>query len=70
MEVSQHPGKAEDSPGHRWAGIFGTGVAIITLTLPVVMIAVSTPADDNLRPTSTTIYQPDRTQKFEPYPME
>ena len=70
MEVSQHPGKAEDSPGHRWAGILGTGVAIITLTLPVVMIAVSAPPEDSLRPASTTIYQPDRAQKFKPYPME
>ena len=70
MELSQHPGKSEDSPGHRWAGILGTGIAIITLTLPVVMIAVSTPADDNLSPTSTKIYQPYQTQKFKPYPME
>ena len=70
MEVSQHPGKAEDSPGHRWAGILGTGVAIITLTLPAVMIAVSAAPEDNLRPAPTTIYQSERTQKFEPYPME
>ena len=70
MEVSQHPGKAEDSPGHRWAGILGTAVAIITLILPVVMIAVSASPEDNLRPAPTTIYRPYQTQKFEPYPME
>ncbi|MCC0176478.1 hypothetical protein I4641_05735 [Waterburya agarophytonicola K14] len=50
MEVSQRPGKAEDSPGHRWAGILGTGVAVVTLTLPIVMIASYSPFDSNAQP--------------------
>ena len=51
MEVSQRPGKAEDSPGHRWAGILGTGVAVVTLTLPIFMIASYSPSGSNAQPT-------------------
>ena len=58
MEVSQRPGKAEDSPGHRWAGILGTGVAVVTLTLPILMIATYTPFSSNAQPVPKTIYQP------------
>ena len=55
MEVSQRPGKAEDSPGHRWAGILGTGVAVITLTLPIVMIASYSPFESNAQPITEEI---------------
>ena len=55
MEVSQRPGKAEDSPGHRWAGILGTGVAVITLTLPIVMIASYSPFESNAQPVNEEI---------------
>lgn len=70
MELSQYPGKAEDSPGHRWAGILGTGVAIVTLTLPIVMIASFTPPDSKDRPAPTTIYRSYQSQNTQPYPME
>ena len=50
MEISQRPGKAEDSPGHRWAGILGTGVAVVTLTLPIFMIASYSPFESNAQP--------------------
>ncbi len=57
MEVSQRPGKVEEPPGHRWAGILGTGVAVVTLTLPLVMIASNSPFRSNAQPAPTTIYQ-------------
>ncbi|MDJ0593186.1 MAG: hypothetical protein QNJ72_24900 [Pleurocapsa sp. MO_226.B13] len=57
MEVSQRPGKAEDSPGHRWAGILGTGVAVVTLTVPIVMIASSSPIGSNAQPVPPRINQ-------------
>ncbi len=57
MEVSQRPGKAEDSPGHRWAGILGTGVAVVTLTLPIIMIASYSPFSSNAQPVPATINQ-------------
>ena len=57
MEVSQRPGKAEDSPGHRWAGILGTGVAVVTLTLPIIMIASYSPISSNAQPVPERIYQ-------------
>ena len=58
MEVSQRPGQAEEPPGHRWAGILGTGVAIVTLTLPLVMIASYSPSESNAQPVPQTIEQP------------
>ncbi len=67
MEVSQRPGKAEDSPGHRWAGILGTGVAVVTLTLPMMMIASSYPFSSNARSAPTNVYQP---QEIRMNPME
>ena len=57
MEVSQRPGKAEDSPGHRWAGILGTGVAVVTLTLPIVMIASYSPFESNAQPAPAQLKQ-------------
>lgn len=67
MEVSQRPGKAEDSPGHRWAGILGTGVAVVTLTLPIVMIASSSPFSSNAQPVPSKINQ---LQEIRVNPME
>ena len=67
MEVSQRPGKAEDSPGHRWAGILGTGVAVVTLTLPIVMIASYSPFSSNAQPVPT---QTNRLQEIRVNPME
>ena len=67
MEVSQHPGKVEDPPGHRWAGILGTGVAVVTLTLPLVMIATYSPFSSNAQSVPQSIYQP---QKIIINPME
>ncbi|MEM7762123.1 MAG: hypothetical protein AAF298_29000 [Cyanobacteria bacterium P01_A01_bin.40] len=66
MEVSQRPGQAEDSPGHRWAGILGTGVAVVTLILPLVMIASYSPFSSNAQPIPSQIYQP---QNAEQSPM-
>ena len=57
MEVSQRPGKAEDSPGHRWAGILGTGVAVVTLILPIGMIASYSPFSSNAQPVPQRINQ-------------
>ena len=57
MEVSQRPGKSEDSPGHRWAGILGTGVAVVTLTLPIIMIASYSPTESNAQPTPEKVHQ-------------
>ncbi len=57
MEVSQHPGKSEDSPGHRWAGILGAGVAVVTLTLPIFMIAYYSPFGSNAQPAPERINQ-------------
>ena len=65
MEVSQHPGKVEEPPGHRWAGVLGTGVAIITLTLPIVMISTYSPFSSNAEPIPTTkFYQPREGMSF------
>lgn len=58
MEVSQHPGQVEEPPGHRWAGILGTGVAIVTLILPLIMIASYSPSESNAQPIPQTRYQP------------
>ncbi|MEM7594087.1 MAG: hypothetical protein AAF383_21685 [Cyanobacteria bacterium P01_A01_bin.83] len=66
MEISQRPGQAEEPPGHRWAGILGTGVAAVTLILPLVMIASYSPSSSNAQPIPNQIYQP---QNVEPNPM-
>jgi hypothetical protein len=57
MEVSQRSGSVEEPPGHRWAAILGTGVAIVTLTLPLIMIASYSPSGSNAQPVSQTMYQ-------------
>ena len=58
MQVSQRPGQAEEPPGHRWAGILGTGVAIVTLTLPLIMIASYPPIESNAQTVPQTTSQP------------
>ncbi len=50
MESSQRSHKADDSPDHRWSGILGTLVALLTLTLPLVMIAHYSPMRSNAQP--------------------
>ncbi|MEM8832539.1 MAG: hypothetical protein AAGE96_24850 [Cyanobacteria bacterium P01_G01_bin.19] len=67
MEVSQRPGKSEDSPGHRWAGVLGAGVAVVTLTLPIVMIASYSPFESNAQPVPEKI---DRLQETTVSPMK
>ena len=67
MEISQRPGQAEDPPGHRWARVLGTGVAVVTLTLPLVMIASYSPFSSNAQPSPNSIYQP---QNIRTNPME
>jgi len=58
MEISQRPGPAEDPPGHRWARILGTAVAVVTLTLPLVMIASYSPFSSDAQSITNQIYQP------------
>ncbi|MEM6612253.1 MAG: hypothetical protein AAF652_08360 [Cyanobacteria bacterium P01_C01_bin.72] len=58
MEVSQRPGQAEEPPGHRWAGVLGTGVAVVTLVLPLIMIASYSPSGSNAQPVPPATYQP------------
>ena len=67
MEVSQRPGKAEDSPGHRWASVLGTGVAVVTLTLPIVMITSYSPFHSNAQPIPERMNQ---LQEVRANPME
>lgn len=67
MEISQRPGQSEDTPGHRWAGILGTAVAVVTLTLPLVMIASYPPFSSNAQPVPNQVYQP---QDIKPNSME
>ena len=62
MEVSQRPDKADDSPEHRWAGILGTLVAVVTLTLPIVMIAYYSPFRSNAQPLPNRVYLPSENQ--------
>ncbi len=50
MESSQRPHKGDDSPDHRWSEILGTLVALLTLTLPLVMIAHYSPMRSNAQP--------------------
>lgn len=69
MEVSQGPGQVEDPPG-RWAGVLGTLVAVVTLTLPIVMIASYSPSSSNARPAPTTFERPYQTQNIKLNPME
>jgi hypothetical protein len=45
MESSGSSAKAVEAPGHRWAQILGTAIAVITLTLPTLIIAYYSTAD-------------------------
>ena len=47
MELSQLSGKEADSPSHRWADILGTIMAVLTITLPLVMISYYSPSRSN-----------------------
>ena len=58
MEVSQRPGQAEEPPGHRWAGVLGTGVAIVTLIFPLAMIATYSPFGSNAQSVPQRIERP------------
>jgi hypothetical protein len=57
MDVSQRSGPVEEPPGHRWAGILGTGVAIVTLVFPLIMIATYSPSGSNAQPVPQTTSQ-------------
>ena len=50
MELSQRSEKAADPPGGRWARILGTIVAVLTLTLPILMIVYRSPSSSNAHP--------------------
>ena len=39
MESSSPSGKPSDLPQPRWSGIIGTAIAVLTLTLPPLVIA-------------------------------
>lgn len=59
MDLSQRSGKDAESPHHRWAGILGTTVAILTMTLPLIMIAYYSPSKSNAQPLpQTTMFRP------------
>jgi hypothetical protein len=55
MELSQRSEKAPDSPDRRWARILGTTVAVITLTLPILMIVSRSPSNSNAQPLPETV---------------
>ena len=56
MELSQPSGRDADSPHHRWAGLLGTVVAVLTMTLPLVMIATYSPSRSNAESVPSPIY--------------
>ena len=56
MELSQSPSREPDSPHHRWAGLLGTAVAVLTITLPLLMIASYSPSRSNAEPLTTSAY--------------
>jgi hypothetical protein len=39
MESGAPSGKSANEPTHRWGNIWGTGIAIVTLILPIAAIA-------------------------------
>ena len=47
MELSQSPSREPESPPHRWAGLLGTIVAVLTIVLPLLMIASYSPSRSN-----------------------
>lgn len=56
MELGQRTEQADDSPEHRWAKLLGTLVAVVTLTLPIVMIASYSPFRSNAQPIPAKVY--------------
>jgi hypothetical protein len=56
MELSQPSGRDADTPHHRWAGILGTVVAVLTIALPLLMIASYSPSRSNAEPLPSRIY--------------
>lgn len=50
MDSSERAPNNSESPAHRWAGILGTIVAIMTLTLPLLVIAYYSPFSSNAEP--------------------
>jgi hypothetical protein len=47
MDLGQRSNKDAESIPHRWAGILGTTVAILTITLPLIMVASYSPSKSN-----------------------
>ena len=43
MESSTPSGKVSEPPAHRWAYIVGTTIAVLTITLPLLVIAYYSP---------------------------
>ena len=39
MESTSPSGNASDPPDHRWAKIAGSAIALLTLTLPLLIVA-------------------------------
>ncbi|GAB4225974.1 MAG: hypothetical protein Kow0049_04490 [Stanieria sp.] len=50
MESSERSPNNLESPHHRWAGVLGTVVAIMTLILPLLVIAYYSPFSSNAEP--------------------
>lgn len=63
MESSGPRSNTSEPPTPKWSEIIGTTIAVITLTLPLLVIGYY-PADGNLQPMQTqTIYSLPKTQK-------
>jgi hypothetical protein len=50
METSNQQSPNSDSPHQKWARILGTAVAVVTLTVPLMMIGYYTPFSSNAEP--------------------
>jgi len=53
MDGSQTVGQDSEPHPHRWAGIVGTTIALITMTLPLIMIAHYSPSRINAEPVTS-----------------
>ena len=63
MESSGPRGDTSEPPTHKWSEIIGTTIALITLTLPLLVIGYY-PANGNLQPLQTqTIYSLPKPEK-------
>jgi hypothetical protein len=56
MESSSQSGNNSDSPYHRWSEILGTIIAVLTLTVPLLMIGYYSPVSINAEPLPKQIY--------------